>query len=77
MLALLLQERGLGGPVPLANIGGRAEFITFSLDGSESFNPLTWWSSLRTDRAWRRLRPELRGKGPVRAAAPDGTVTAR
>ncbi|CAM4072217.1 Signal peptidase I [Novosphingobium lubricantis] len=72
-----IEERGLGGPVPLANIGGRAEFITFSLDGSESFNPLTWWSSLRKDRAWRRLRPELRGKGPVRAAAPDGTVTAR
>ncbi|MFL6729875.1 MAG: signal peptidase I, partial [Sphingomicrobium sp.] len=25
---------GLGGPVPWENIGGRAEFITFSLDGS-------------------------------------------
>ena len=48
---------GLNGAVPLANIGGRAEFITFSLDGTTSFNPLTWWSSLRDHRAWRTLRP--------------------
>ena len=27
-------EHGLGGPVPWENIGGRAEFITFSLDGT-------------------------------------------
>ena len=26
-------QDGLGGPVPWENIGGRAEFITFSLDG--------------------------------------------
>ncbi|MEL0250393.1 MAG: signal peptidase I, partial [Novosphingobium sp.] len=45
---------------PLANIGGRAEFVTFSLDGSESWNPASWWSSLRKDRAWTRLRPEIR-----------------
>lgn len=55
-----IEERGLGGPVPLANVGGRAEFITFSLDGSESLNPLTWWSALRGGRAGTRLRPELR-----------------
>ncbi len=53
--------RGLGGPVPLADIGGRAEFITFSLDGTSSYNPLTWWGALRGERAWRSLRPELRG----------------
>jgi signal peptidase I len=29
-------ENGLGGPVPWENIGGRAEFITFSLDGTAS-----------------------------------------
>lgn len=52
-------QKGLGGPVPLANVGGRAEFITFSLDGSESFNPLSWWPALRPGRAWRTLRPEL------------------
>lgn len=55
-----IEERGLGGPVPLANVGGRAEFVTFSLDGSESWNPASWWSALRKSRAWTRLRPELR-----------------
>lgn len=52
-------EKGLGGPVPLANVGGRAEFITFSLDGSTSLDPRTWWASLRTERSWRNLRPAL------------------
>jgi signal peptidase I len=50
---------GLGGPVPMANIGGRAEFITFSLDGSTTWNPASWFSSLRGDRAWTTLRPPL------------------
>ncbi|MXP13704.1 signal peptidase I [Altererythrobacter confluentis] len=54
-----IYRSGLGGPIPLENIGGRAEFITFSLDGSTSWNPLTWWSSLRGDRAWTTLRPAL------------------
>ncbi|MHA6334217.1 signal peptidase I [Qipengyuania sp. CAU 1752] len=48
---------GLGGPVPLANIGGRAEFITFSLDGTANWNPFSWWSALRDNRAWSTLRP--------------------
>lgn len=52
-------ESGLGGGVPLANVGGRAEFITFSLDGTTTWNPTTWFSSLRGDRAWRTLRPAL------------------
>jgi signal peptidase I len=52
-------ESGLGGAVPLANVGGRAEFITFSLDGSTTWNPVTWYTSLRGDRAWRSLRPAL------------------
>ena len=54
---------GLGGPVPIADIGGRAEFLTFSLDGSASWNPLTWWKSLRPDRAWTTLRPAIRESG--------------
>ena len=54
---------GLGGPVPIANVGRRAEFITFSLDGSTGWNPLSWWKSLRSGRAWTSLRPEIRGKG--------------
>jgi signal peptidase I len=52
---------GLGGPVPIANIGGRAEFTTFSLDGSSTWNPLTWFEALRGKRAWLSLRPEIRG----------------
>ena len=52
---------GLGGPVPISDIGGRAEFITFSLDGTASYNPLTWIGALRPDRAWTSLRPPLQG----------------
>ena len=52
-------ERGLGGPVPLANIGGRAEFITFSLNGTETLNPLSWWNALRGNRAFTSLRPAV------------------
>lgn len=51
-------ERGLGGPVPVENIGGRAEFITFSVDGSTTLNPLSWWRSLRPGRAGTSLHPE-------------------
>jgi signal peptidase I len=48
---------GLGGPVPWENIGGRAEFITFSLDGSTVwYNPLTWFKALRPGRAGKSLR---------------------
>ena len=48
---------GLGGPVPLENIGGRAEFITFSLDGSTLWwNPLTWIDAFRSGRAGTSLR---------------------
>lgn len=53
---------GLGGPVPIANVGGRAEFITFSLDGSAGWNPVSWFEALRPARAWTSLRPELRGR---------------
>ena len=50
-------QGGLGGPVPWENIGGRAEFITFSLDGSTVWwNPLTWVESFRSGRAGRSLR---------------------
>jgi signal peptidase I len=52
-------ESGLGGGVPLANIGGRAEFITFSLDGTTTWNPVSWFTSLRPERAWTTLRPPL------------------
>ncbi len=55
--ALGAPENGLGGPVPWENIGGRAEFITFSLDGTtELLNPLSWLRALRGGRAGDSLR---------------------
>ena len=53
-----LEENGLGGPVPWESIGGRAEFITFSLDGDSSWNPMTWLHAFRSGRAGNSLRPE-------------------
>jgi signal peptidase I len=58
----MLEENGLGGPVPLHDVGGRAEFITFSLDGTQGWNPLSWWSALREGRAWTTLRPRVEKK---------------
>ena len=50
-------QGGLGGAVPWENIGGRAEFITFSLDGtSEWWNPVSWFEALRPGRAGTSLR---------------------
>lgn len=50
-------QGGLGGPVPWENLGGRAEFITFSLNGStEWWNPISWFQSLRAGRAGKSLR---------------------
>jgi signal peptidase I len=53
-----VENGGLGGPVPWENIGGRAEFITFSYDGSSTWlNPLSWLSALRGGRAGTSLHP--------------------
>jgi signal peptidase I len=52
-----LEENGLGGPVPWEAIGGRAEFITFSLDGDSGWNPLSWFAAFRAGRAGNSLRP--------------------
>jgi signal peptidase I len=52
------EEGGLGGPVPWENLGGRAEFITFSYDGtSELWNPISWFTALRSGRAGTNLHP--------------------
>jgi signal peptidase I len=56
------KPEGLGGPVPWENIGGRAEFITFSLDGSATWNPLTWGNSFRPGRAGTSLHPQRDGE---------------
>ena len=53
-----LSQLGLGGPVPYENLGGRAEFVTFSLDGDATLNPLTWWGSLRAGRSGTSLHPD-------------------
>ena len=54
-----LAEQGLGGPVPWENIGGRAEFITFSLDGTTQVTaPSTWFSAFRGGRAGDSLRTD-------------------
>lgn len=54
-----LEGKGLGGPVPFETISGRAELITHSYDGSGSWlNPVSWFTTLRGDRAWTSLRPE-------------------
>jgi signal peptidase I len=50
---------GLGGAVPWENIGGRAEFITFSLDGSSQYwNPISWFTALRGGRSGMSLHPD-------------------
>lgn len=49
-------EIGGLGLVPVENLVGRAEFLTFSIDGSETLNPLSWWGALRRDRAFKSLR---------------------
>jgi signal peptidase I len=64
-----IEEQGLGGPVPWENLGGRAEFITFSLDGSSSYwNPISWFTAMRGGRAGTSLHAE---RGPVQPAAPQ------
>ncbi len=57
-------QDGLGGPVPLSDVGGRAEFVTFSLDGSQTWNPLSFWTALREGRSWTSLRPVHVPKAP-------------
>jgi signal peptidase I len=44
--------------VPIENIGGRAEFITFSLDGTSAWwNPISWLTAFRSGRSGTSLRP--------------------
>ena len=43
------------GMLPIENLVGRAEFLTFSLDGSTSLNPMTWLSALRRNRFFKAI----------------------
>ena len=51
---------GLGGlgVLPIENLSGRAEFITFSLDGSLGFDPRSWFGAFRGERAFDSLHPD-------------------
>ena len=49
------------GMLPVENVVGRAEFTTFSLDGSTSWNPVTWFTALRPDRWFINLRKQVEG----------------
>lgn len=58
-----IESNGLGGPVPWENLGGRAEFITYSLDGSQRwYNPLSWFGAFRGGRAGTSLHPDKAAK---------------
>jgi signal peptidase I len=61
-----VEGNGLGGAVPFENIGGRAEFITFSMNGNATWNPLTWFSAFREYRLGISLRPWGRAGAPSR-----------
>jgi signal peptidase I len=53
------QYNGLGGPIPIETISGRAEFITHSYDGNgQLWNPISWFTALRHGRAATSLHPQ-------------------
>ncbi len=63
-----IENQGLGGPVPWENIGGRAEFITFSFDGTTQWlNPISWFTALRGGRAGNSLHPAQAAQPPAKA----------
>jgi signal peptidase I len=66
---------GIGGPVPMEQVGGRAEFITFSLDGTTAwYNPLSWFTAMRNGRAGTSLRPERGAPYPRTGRAPPSAA---
>ncbi|WP_077146384.1 signal peptidase I [Sphingopyxis sp. KK2] len=57
-----ISAAGLEGAVPFDSIAGRAEIITFSTDGTAKwYNPLSWFTALRSGRAGTDLTPERKG----------------
>lgn len=67
---VLAEYSGLGGTVPIENIGGRAEIVTFSLDGSATWNPLSQFTMFRSGRVGTSLNPwRIR---PRRLCEPSG-----
>ncbi|HMI18519.1 MAG TPA: signal peptidase I [Sphingomonas sp.] len=57
------QYNGLGGPIPIETISGRADFITHSYDGNGAlWNPISWFTALRNGRAGTSLHPQRNGQ---------------
>ena len=48
-------EQGGLGVLPIENVVGRAEFLTYSVDGSWALNPATWFGAFRGERAFTGL----------------------
>lgn len=54
-----IENGGLGGAVPVADIGGRADIITVSMDGTARLlDPVSWFRAIRPGRAGESLHPE-------------------
>lgn len=54
-----IENGGLGGAVPVADIGGRADIITVSMDGTARLlDPVSWFRAIRSGRAGESLHPE-------------------
>ena len=43
------------GMLPIENLVGRAEFLTFSLDGTSGWNPVSWFTALRQGRFFKAI----------------------
>lgn len=52
-------EQGGLGLLPIENVVGRAEFLTYSVDGSWTLNPATWLGAFRPDRAFTSLHAKV------------------
>lgn len=70
-------DKGLGGPVPWEYVGGRAEFITFSVDGSSTWNPISWFTAFRGGRAGTSLQAARGTVEPAPASATQAGSGAR
>ena len=51
-------EVGGLGMLPIENLVGRAEFNTYSIDGSWTLDPRTWFGAFRGERAFTSLHPK-------------------
>ncbi len=52
-------EVGGLGMLPIENVVGRAEFLTYSVDGSWTLDPCTWFGAFRGGRAFTSLHPRV------------------